>query len=275
MRADRKGGIRERRQFCANGAAWQSWRVIRVASPPLRRLLTELALLMAIGVTVAFLGPYETAERPLGERLAYWLILILGGGAIGVAIDEAVKRRLPGFWPRLATVSVLMTPGIMGLVVVVAHLIFGAPLALFDGAGLAFQVWLLAAATMALRQLALARTERPAPPPAPPPDPTRAFRRRLSARRREARLIAVSAEDHYLRVHTDAGDELITARFADALAELAQAPGFRTHRSWWVAADAMEDVRWRRGAGEARLTGGLTVPVSRSNAAALKAAGWR
>ena len=29
----------------------------------------------------------------------------------------------------------------------------------------------------------------------------------------------MEAQDHYLRVHTDAGDELITLRFSDALAE--------------------------------------------------------
>jgi len=41
-----------------------------------------------------------------------------------------------------------------------------------------------------------------------------------------------------------------------------------------VAADAIEAVRWRRGSGEARLTGGLAAPVSRTHAAAVKAAGW-
>lgn len=247
----------------------------RVDAPLLRRLATEFALLCAIGVTMAFLGPYETGERPLSQRLIYWVIVMVGGGVIGIAIDELVRRRLQGFWARLLTVSVLMTPGIMGLVMVVSHLMFGAPWRLFDPPGLAFQVFLLSFATMALRQLVLAKLEPPAETPDEAPDPTRTFRRRLSARRREARLIAVEAEDHYLRVHTDAGSELVTARFADALAELAQAPGFRTHRSWWVAACAIEDVRWRRGAGEARLTGGLAVPISRSNAAALKAAGWR
>jgi len=96
----------------------------------------------------------------------------------------------------------------------------------------------------------------------------------LSAKRRAARLIAVEAYDHYLRVHTDAGLELVTLRFASALEELAGAHGFRTHRSWWVAADAIEAVRWRRGAGEARLAGGLIAPVSRAHAPAPKAAGW-
>ena len=106
-------------------------------------------------------------------------------------------------------------------------------------------------------------------------DPLAMFRQRLSAKRRAATLMAVQAEDHYLRVHTDAGEELITARFADALAELAGAPGFQTHRSWWVAASAIEDVHWLRGRGQARLTCGLNVPISRAQAAPLKAAGWR
>jgi DNA-binding LytR/AlgR family response regulator len=53
------------------------------------------------------------------------------------------------------------------------------------------------------------------------------------------------------------------------------AHGYRLHRSWWVAADAIEEVRWKRGSGEARLSGGIVAPVSRSCAAALKEAGWR
>ena len=61
--------------------------------------------------------------------------------------------------------------------------------------------------------------------------------------------------DHYLRIHTDAGVELLTLRFADALEEVAAAHGFRTHRSWWVAADALEDVRWRRGGGKGTARG--------------------
>ena len=133
-------------------------------------------------------------------------------------------------------------------------------------------------AAMLFRQLVWARTPgETAPPPVAAeagPDPLEAFRLRLSAKRREAALIAVEAEDHYLRVHTDAGEELITARFGDALAELAAAKGFQTHRSWWVAADAIDAVRWTRGRGEARLKCGLTVPISRSQTAPLKAAGW-
>ena len=108
----------------------------------------------------------------------------------------------------------------------------------------------------------------------PLPEAEAVFRRRLSAKRRSARLIAIEAHDHYLRVHTDAGAELITLRFADALDELSRAHGWRVHRSWWVAADAVQEVRWRRGVGEIRLVGDLTAPVSRTHGPVLKAAGW-
>jgi hypothetical protein len=242
------------------------------------RAAAELALLVAVGVFMALLGPFDSGRNPLGERLIYWLVLIVGGGLIGVAIDEALGRRLGRFWPRLAADSVLMTPAVTLLVIVVAHLMFGSPIWPRYRVGLSFQVFVVCVAVMALRQLAWRETP-PAVAPAPgaetEADATLAFRQRLSARRREARLLAVQAEDHYLRVHTDGGDELITLRFADALAELAAAPGFRTHRSWWVAASALEAVRWRRGRGEARLACGLTVPVSRGQSAALKRAGWR
>ncbi len=239
----------------------------------MRRLAAEAALLTAGGVIMGFLGPFGSSERTLYERQVYWLILIIGGGLIGVAIDEAIKGRLPGFWPRLMASSLGMTPGVTALVILVNWWMVGGTMPIREVPQLAFQVWIVSFVIMALRQLALTRPPPPAPAE-PQADPTEAFRKRLSARRRTARLIAVEAEDHYLRVHTDAGDELITARFADALAELAAAPGFQTHRSWWIAADAIEAASFRRGSGEVRLAGGLTAPLSRSHAPRLREAGW-
>ena len=242
-----------------------------------RRAASEVALLVAAGVFMGLLGPFGTDRTPYQWRALYWAILIIGGGAIGIAIDVAVARRLRRFWPRLAADSVLMTPGVTVLVLLVAHWMYGADLATPGLTILPFQVFVISLGVTALRLLtwreAEVRIETPAE--TAEADPTQTFRKRLSARRRGARLVAIKAEDHYLRVYTDAGEELVTARFADALAELAAAPGFRTHRSWWVAASAIESVRWRRGSGEARLGEGLVAPVSRREAAALKMAGWR
>jgi len=47
--------------------------------------------------------------------------------------------------------------------------------------------------------------------------------------------MALTAEDHYLRVITDKGSALILMKFEDALAALNGYPGIQTHRSWWLA----------------------------------------
>jgi hypothetical protein len=245
-----------------------------LARPSVRRFAADVALWTAIGVVMAILGPFGSSERSLPERLLYWQICMVGGGFIGVAIDEPVRRRVENFWLRVLVVSVAMTPFVTLLVGVTNHYLAPMRLTFANVTEPTFQVFVVCFAVMCFRQLAWAEPVQVIVGPQPPKDPTAAFRKRLSAKRRGAVLIAVEAEDHYLRVHTDAGDELITARFGDALAELAEAPGFRIHRSWWVSADAIDQVRWLRGRGEARLKCGLTVPVSRSNAGALKAAGW-
>jgi DNA-binding LytR/AlgR family response regulator len=84
------------------------------------------------------------------------------------------------------------------------------------------------------------------------------------------RLLALEMEDHYLRVHTDSGSALILHRMSDATAELAGIDGWRVHRSWWVAADAVRTVRRDGGRATLMLENGLEVPVSRSAWPALR-----
>jgi hypothetical protein len=246
-----------------------------VQSRSLRRGAIELLLLVSLGLLMAVLGPYGTLDVPPAPRTVYWLLAIVGGGLIGIAVDQALGKRIEGFWKRVVAVTVTMTPP-------VTLLVYGLNLWLLDApAGarwlpiLAWRVFVIAFLVMAMRALAWRRVVETRTLVMPPmPDAERVFRMRLSARRRTARLIALAAEDHYVRVHTDAGSELISMRFADALAELVQAHGFRVHRSWWVAAGAIEGLRWCRGRGEARLEGGLVAPVSRNYATVLRQAGW-
>ena len=243
----------------------------------LARICADLALLAVMGGFMAMLEPFGSANLSPSFRYLYWQLCIVGGGALGIGVDEIFGRRVGGFWRRVGLDSVLMTPLVTALVVAISEVMFR------RGAGphlptLVWQVFIVSVAVMSVRALVwraprtIVETRTVVAPPLPGADA--AFRRRLSAKRRAARLVAVEAYDHWLRVHTDAGPELITLRFQDALDELAAAHGLRVHRSWWVAADAIEDVRWRRGAGEAKLAAGVTAPVSRTYAKALKEAGW-
>lgn len=244
----------------------------------LRRWAIDIAMLAMIGLLMGFLGPFDSDGAPVLERYVYWMICIIGGGLIGIPADELLRRRIATPWWRVATVSVLMTPPVTLLVLVTQHLLVHQPITWPAYRWLLWQVWPIMLAVMAVRALVWRRarvvveTRTVIAPPLPEAEV--AFRRRLSAKRREARLIAIEAHDHYLKVHTDVGAELITARFADALNELAKAHGWRVHRSWWVAANAVEAVHWRRSGGEIRLAGGLTVPVSRTYGPVLKEAGW-
>lgn len=242
-----------------------------------RRWAVDVLMLAVMGLLLGFLGPFDSDSAPLATRYAYWTICMVGGGLIAIAVDEGVGRRLPVLWRRLAVTCALATPPVTLFVVVTQHLMF-AERRWSIYLPLLWQVGPIMLAAMTVRALAWRRrpmriqTRTVVEPPLPQAEAT--FRRRLSAKRRGARLIAIEAHDHYLRVHTDAGPELIALRFADALDELSRAHGWQVHRSWWVAADAVEAVRWRRGTGEMRLVGGLTAPVSRTHGPALKAAGW-
>ena len=241
-----------------------------------QRFLLELLTLSAFGLLMGELGPYRTADAPDGLRRAYWLVAVIGAGVIGLLADKALGPRIRGFWARVALVSLAITPPVTLFIYALNAGILDLPRRPWLLPQLAWQVLIVMLLIMTLRALLWRRVVETRTVVMPPlPAAERSFRLRLSAKRRAAKLIALEAEDHYVRVHTDTGSELVPMRFSDAVEELALAYGYRLHRSWWAAADAIEDVRWNRGTGEARLTGGLSAPVSRSFAAALKDAGWR
>ena len=87
-------------------------------------------------------------------------------------------------------------------------------------------------------------------------------------------LLALQAEDHYLRVITDAGSALVLMRLADAIRELPPENGMQVHRSWWIAYEAAREIEKEAGRMNLRLPDGTQVPVSRTYQAAVKAARW-
>ena len=241
-----------------------------------KRLSLDLLLLAAVALVMTELGPYGTGETPQPLRTAYWMMAVFGSGLAGIFADRAIGGRVRRLWPRVAIVSLLITPPVTLYIYALNAWMLDLPRRWWLLPQLAWQVLVVMVVVMAFRGLLWRRVVETRTIVMPPlPEAERAFRMRLSAKRRTATLIALEAEDHYVRVHTDSGSELVPMRFAEAVDELAQAYGYRLHRSWWVAAEAIERVRWTRGGGEARLVGGIVAPVSRTYAGALKAAGWR
>jgi len=74
---------------------------------------------------------------------------------------------------------------------------------------------------------------------------------------------AVTAEEHYIRIYSDQGSDLVRYRFSTAVDELSENDaGLRVHRSWWVRPDRV--VSWEdRGRNlQLVLCNGVHVPVS-------------
>jgi hypothetical protein len=108
---------------------------------------------------------------------------------------------------------------------------------------------------------------------APSPEPRFLARMTRFPGTRIADVHAVEAEDHYVKVHTSAGAELVYYRFADALEDLRAHDGLQVHRSFWVRRGAIERVDVTGRQWEVVVPRGLRVPVSRANQGALRLAG--
>ncbi len=224
---------------------------------------------------MALAGAFGTGETPLAGRLFYWITVTLIGGTAGIVAAVLVER---GGWfddrPALqgAAIAIVLTIPLTLIIWAVSTAFFRRAFELevlpyFLGP--VFVVTCVITALNYFTQRAPAETHA-APVGAAPPR----FLERLPAKLRGADIHAVEAQDHYLRLHTSKGQDLILMRLSDAVAELEGLEGAQVHRSWWVARAAVADAR--RGDGKATLTlvGGVQVPVSRAYARALRAAGW-
>ena len=66
---------------------------------------------------------------------------------------------------------------------------------------------------------------------------------KLLAKENQGDLVAVQAQEHFIKVWTDSGNELIRYKFGTALLELEQQQGMQIHRSYWVVDDAVKQLK--------------------------------
>ncbi len=237
--------------------------------------LRGLVIAMVAALFLAFAGAFQTGGATLGVRLTYWGLLMGAGAVLGHFVARWVTA-----WPALAArlwlLAVVLTVAIAipytFVVWAVSHYLFGVRLQAQTLPGYFAPVLAVSAAMTLINILAdrRPRETHAAPPGSSPPK----FLARLPLKLRGAEIFAVEAEDHYLRIHTDRGSDLILMRLQDAVSELAGLEGAQTHRSWWVAKDAVVDAE--RGDGRATLTlkDGARAPVSRTYARTLRREGW-
>lgn len=232
------------------------------------------------GLVLSLLGPFGSYSAPLEMRFAFWMPTMAIGAALGAALS-IVSERLSIFCgrPALRAVALVtsMTIAMTGVVWGMGYLVFGPGRVAF-GVTFVFYVWIITVVVAMIGAILRARSTRIAVAAAPvatetAPTPT-SFAARLPAKLKGGAILALQGEDHYVRVHTDAGSDLILMRLADAIAEMGATPGARTHRSWWVAKSAVKSTRRTNGRVAFILTNDTEVPISRGYASELREAGW-
>lgn len=231
-------------------------------------ILLPLVVAAALAVTGAF-GTYDSMTLPL--RLAHFAGVAIAICAVVFALCEIVQRfwfggALP-FWAMLA-IGVVTAPA--GGWIVLKALSLSAPLALSHVTypELTTQVLLsnLAIGGLGWNLLRHARAQSAAEEAQQPPrsNSDQALRTKLPAGIRNAAILALSAEDHYVRVRTDRGEALILMNLAAAIAALGEAAGVRVHRSHWVSRQLAEKASLRGGRRGVRVNDDTVLPVSRS-----------
>jgi hypothetical protein len=235
--------------------------------------LRSVVFSTGVGVFLGVVGAFGTNGYPVLPRLLIFTFIGLGAGLI-VAACVALAERAPILAAsptlRRVVISLAVAP-LTGVWVwlVISYAFMSGPTMTALLISLGYTA--LLTGPMALLSWLVFRPRRTMT--AAGPDPA-TFLQRLPVRLRGAEVYAVEAEDHYLRLHTSKGSDLILMRLSDAIAELEGIEGAQVHRSWWVAKTALADVRRSGGRTVLKLKDGAEAPVSRANVRALKLAGW-
>jgi LytTr DNA-binding domain len=264
-----------------------------------------LAVGLTAGLFLGFVGPFGTYESLYtGWRLAYWVTLMLCG-CLFFPVAYVVARQFleqRGFSPWLYVPLVALVGAVPMMVVVI-----GVTTAMFSetmlfrfdnytrvvGISLPMVVlqhlvteWkkqrsMLAAAAAApgqpaepLAGLDVVPNVVPQPDALPQPVALAAPSVRLLARlpgRLGTDILCLQMEDHYVRVHTALGHEMLLMRMRDAIAEVDGLDGLLVHRSWWVARAAIVSSARDGKSMTLTLRNQLDVPVARDRMADLKA----
>lgn len=246
-----------------------------IPRPFLRPLLFALVS-AGLGGLLAFWAPYGSDALNWPGRWFYWTLMNAVGWAAGLTCEVCVRR-----W--LKSQSVMLNYGLVALAATVV--VFIATALFFQLRGASWDVGTYLAAGLQVAVLvgvvtavyALVRERAPTVPAEahrPKPEVGEALLAQLPTGFRGCAIDALGAEDHYLRVLSDGRRALIRMRLRDALLAVASLDGAQTHRSWWVAREAVQAVRRENGKLVLVLRGGVTVPVSRTHAPRLREAGW-
>ncbi len=235
----------------------------------------DAAACVLAGVLLGVVGPFGSFfNDALPVRVGYWVAVLLVSGLAyaGTLRWLAPRARAAGvpLWIWAGALVLALTLPLTFVTRFIARLVWpriGEHVGWVEwyGQGLVIGAVCVAAwAVFRLRRPAAVPEARPGEPP---------ILRRMPARLGRE-LLCLQMEDHYVRIHTPQGSQLVLMPLGQAMQAVGPLEGMRVHRSWWVARHAVEAVIEEGRNLRLRLVNGIEAPVSRPNVARLRAAGW-
>jgi hypothetical protein len=232
------------------------------------------AVALALGAMLGWAGPFS-GQPPLDllTRVLFWMGLVLIG--LLAAMGSARVVDPSSVWAKsvpLRNLLVAATSAAPMTFLAAWAVGFVRPGHVFRPQDLPALFAIVAAVQLMLTLVVLSKPPQAAPSAGEPPAPgyPAALLARLPARL-GAEILALESEDHYVRVHTSQGSDLVLMRLSDAVAMLDPELGVQAHRRWWVATAAVAAVEQKGAQLRLQLANGLTVPVGRTYLAAIRA----
>jgi hypothetical protein len=240
---------------------------------------------MVAGAALVLLGPFnDIAVLPFAEQIVFWGLIGPSAFAVYLAGVIALARWRPvahTFLSHLvtATLLALLAPGFgvwLGAdpaIVDASHRVVVGMFALVWSAGIEFLMvtYLLPGFLNRLSGSALPDMMVPfadAPDRQADAEPTRVALLGKTYALPDLKLI--SADEHYVHIHTAQGRAMLRGRISDIEAVLPDAWGRRVHRSHWVAARSVRGLRRGRDTWTLLLEDGTEVPVARARRDAVR-----
>ncbi len=254
------------------------------------KLAHDLLIVAAVGVFIGFLGPFGMDELPVLMSISYWLVTCTCGYFIYTPMIRLghlyLAKVVKIAWIRVA-LSTLIAGAMMSVAVpLISWLFFSIqieltkqffqvfPKAIVIGGVMTFfslvrgyirEQKSLREASKKVIEVHEKNTDE---------ETNLQFEQfmQLLPLDKRGQLMCLEMSDHYLKVHTDKGHHMLLMRLKDAVVKLDGFAGMQTHRSWWVANDAIVSVNKENRKMSLMLTNGIEVPVSRTFVDAVKAA---
>lgn len=242
----------------------------------------ELGVLVAIGTFLTFMNPFNSVGgMPFVYGWLFWTGLIIYGSVVGSITVRLIANKLPmKYWWVLFIVAPPIIAAFVSPAIMAIQWLNGAPipwqyvprlygLVLIISLAMTGMGYLIDRAGLSKSPVYSEEEES-----GQSRNPEQLFLQRLPARYANAELYAVESDDHYLRIHTSLGQELILMRLSDAVRELEGLDGAQIHRSWWVARKGVKDILRADGKVSLKLQNDAIATVSRPNVKRLKEDGW-